>query len=1358
MEKVVALYNKNTFLFIFFMKRIIPTPIAFLLVTFFAVLAATNIIVADQGGLIFNQRAQVASSVVYEAAQYEAESGALTAPMAAVNDANALGGVYVSSKVTDTGDVTIPITISKAGTYVVWGRVLAPTYSSDSFYVSVDGGAKDIWDTAEGLWSPNWQWTRVTGRSTNNNNPVQLNTTGRTFQLSAGVHNITFQGRDAQSTLDSIVVTNDLSFVPTDAQPVPEVKKVTLTVSTAGTGAGTISGGSINCGSTCSQTTTVGNTLSVSAVPATGSVFDGWSGACSGTALCTVVLGESVNVIANFTVLPTVSAPAPVTNPVVAVVTTDTPVTPITVTATTGTSLDTNPPSAPANLRASFIAKTSVSLAWDVPADNVGVTGYAVYRNGTKIKTVSTNQYLDISRKPGSTYTYKVTASDAADNVSPASANLTVTTIPASTLLFKIGDQVLVTSPTNVRSSAGTNKKFLGTQLAGSIGRISTGPVWMNGYWWWNTNFDTGVDGWTVENYFTKYTPTPNMVDTSAPSVPTNLRADSVATNQINVMWNTSADNVGVVGYKLYRNGSLVTTQAANSYADTGLQAGTSYVYAVSAYDAAGNTSALTNSVTGSTLAQPVVQTYTLTVSKSGTGSGTVTGGSINCGSTCTQTANSGTSITLTAVAAAGSTFIGWTGACSGVAACTVALTGDTSVAAQFDLAPVVVPSYPLTVTKSGTGSGTVTGGSINCGAVCSQTLDQNTTITLTATPASGSAFSGWSGACNGTGSCTVTMTSATAVTASFAVIPPSTYSLTVSTTGTGSGTVTGGSINCGTTCTQTSTSGTVVTLTATAASGSTFNGWSGACSGSSPTCNVTLTANASVTASFTQNVVVTPPAPTPSGVWYASPTGSSSGAGTLASPWDLKTALAGGNGKILAGHTLYLRGGTYTGLFTSTLTGTSASPIVVRSAPGEWAIIDGAPFADSTQVALLVNGAYTWYRDFEVMNSNTDRPVDFPYRPATVNVYGVNTKFINMLIHDGGQGIGLWDQSASAEVHGNIIYNNGGEARDHGIYTQNNGAGTGKDITNNVIFNSYGYAIHAYGSGASGYPLLGYTINDNTIVNDNSIIGNRPVQNLVFKNNSLYNSSFNFGYFGSNNINGAIENNWFASPLVEFSGWKNMNVKNNSFWKTGSKAGALMNIFYYSGYALTDYSFTGNKYFQFDPWESIDWGASFPNNGGVAYTFGPGDCCLINPYNPSPKPTGNGTWQGTLGYDKDGTYVQSRDGHPTGTNVFVRPNKYETGRATISIYNWDNKDKVTVDLSGTGLVAGDTYELHNAQNYKAQVLTGQYNGSPITIDMRYFTGTTPWSVVAPVGNVPALSDRPLSFPEFGVFVINKKQ
>lgn len=160
---------------------------------------------------------------------------------------------------------------------------------------------------------------------------------------------------------------------------------------------------------------------------------------------------------------------------------------------------------------------------------------------------------------------------------------------------------------------------------------------------------------------------------------------------------------------------------------------------------------------------------YTLTVNKSGAGSGTVTSSpsGINCGSTCSANYSSGTSVTLTAAAASGSTFGGWAGACSGTGACTVAMTAARSVTATFN-GPG--GSYSLSVTKMGSGSGTVTStpSGINCGSTCAANFSSGTSVSLTATPASGSTFGGWSGACSGTGSCTVSMTAARNVTATF--------------------------------------------------------------------------------------------------------------------------------------------------------------------------------------------------------------------------------------------------------------------------------------------------------------------------------------------------------------------------------------------------------------------------------------------------------------------------------------------------------------------------------------------------------------------------------------------------------------
>ena len=82
----------------------------------------------------------------------------------------------------------------------------------------------------------------------------------------------------------------------------------------------------------------------------------------------------------------------------------------------------------------------------------------------------------------------------------------------------------------------------------------------------------------------------------------------------------------------------------------------------------------------------------------------------------------------------------------------------------------VQAPTQTLTVATSGSGSGTVTSSpaGINCGSTCSHAYATGTSVTLSATPASGSVFSGWSGACSGTGGCTVTMSQARSVTATF--------------------------------------------------------------------------------------------------------------------------------------------------------------------------------------------------------------------------------------------------------------------------------------------------------------------------------------------------------------------------------------------------------------------------------------------------------------------------------------------------------------------------------------------------------------------------------------------------------------
>jgi hypothetical protein len=169
--------------------------------------------------------------------------------------------------------------------------------------------------------------------------------------------------------------------------------------------------------------------------------------------------------------------------------------------------------------------------------------------------------------------------------------------------------------------------------------------------------------------------------------------------------------------------------------------------------------------------------TYAVSVTKLGAGTGTVTanGATISeCGAaTCTTTLIAGTS-TFVATPAPDSEFAGWGGACSGTSTiCTVTVDGPKSLSATFNK-----KSYSVSMTKMGSGTGTVTanGTTISeCGAAtCTATFTSGTSATFVATAAPDSNFAGWAGACSGTSpACTITVDGAKSITATFSKKPP---------------------------------------------------------------------------------------------------------------------------------------------------------------------------------------------------------------------------------------------------------------------------------------------------------------------------------------------------------------------------------------------------------------------------------------------------------------------------------------------------------------------------------------------------------------------------------------------------------
>lgn len=267
---------------------------------------------------------------------------------------------------------------------------------------------------------------------------------------------------------------------------------------------------------------------------------------------------------------------------------------------------DWTPPSAPTGLSATVMSSSEIDLAWQASTDNVAVAGYTVYRNGIAVgKTGSgTVVYADTGLGHGFTYTYTVTAYDAAGNVSAQSAAASASTpddIPPAT---PGGLGATATSPTKVLVSwtASTDNVAVAGYDVFRDGAI-VATVGGSSLTYTDTVASGSMHSYTVDAFdaagnhsgspaaITVTTPTG---DTTSPTTPTGLTATANGSSQVALSWSAATDNVGVAGYTVYRNGVVLNTVGGSSltYSDGTVAPATSYTYTVDAFDAAGNHSA----------------------------------------------------------------------------------------------------------------------------------------------------------------------------------------------------------------------------------------------------------------------------------------------------------------------------------------------------------------------------------------------------------------------------------------------------------------------------------------------------------------------------------------------------------------------------------------------------------------------------------------------------------------------------------------------------------------------------------------------------------------------------------------------
>ncbi|MCB9000531.1 MAG: M4 family metallopeptidase [Bacteroidales bacterium] len=275
---------------------------------------------------------------------------------------------------------------------------------------------------------------------------------------------------------------------------------------------------------------------------------------------------------------------------------------------------DTQAPTAPTNLSSSGVTQTTATLSWTASTDNVGVTGYDVYKNGSFLASSTSTSYSVTGLTAATTYTFYVKAKDAAGNVSAASSTVSVTTQAAS-------DTEAPTAPTNLAASSITQTTATLSWTASTDNVGVTGyDVYKNGSLLASTTSTSySVTGLTAATTYTFYVKAKDAAgnvsaasstvsvttqaasDTEAPTAPTNLAASSITQTTATLSWTASTDNVGVTGYDVYKNGSLLASTTSTSYSVTGLTAATTYTFYVKAKDAAGNVSAASSTVSVTT-------------------------------------------------------------------------------------------------------------------------------------------------------------------------------------------------------------------------------------------------------------------------------------------------------------------------------------------------------------------------------------------------------------------------------------------------------------------------------------------------------------------------------------------------------------------------------------------------------------------------------------------------------------------------------------------------------------------------------------------------------------------------------------
>ncbi|MBN2583936.1 MAG: right-handed parallel beta-helix repeat-containing protein [Planctomycetes bacterium] len=477
---------------------------------------------------------------------------------------------------------------------------------------------------------------------------------------------------------------------------------------------------------------------------------------------------------------------------------------------------------------------------------------------------------------------------------------------------------------------------------------------------------------------------------------------------------------------------------------------------------------------------------------------------------------------------------------------------------------------------------------------------------------------------------------------------------------------------------------------------------------------------------------------PAEAAIHYVAPNGSPTNFGTPDSPLDLATALSIKSAIVRPGDTVVLDEGTYHGGFRATLSGTVDDPIVIRGAPGRRVTIDAA---ESERPGIAASGDWTVWRDLEITNSDPRRNSKHRGRWASdlrrragIEVTGDHVRLINLVIHDAGQGMWLPASSRDVEAYGCICYYNGWDCpyggQGHGIEAQNEKEI--KRLHDNIVFNNFGCGIYLASRVAQ---VNGFDVEGNFVFDNGVLAGDRQRQrNLLAGSLSHSGSQLRIcdnvlRHAGCAATSVQIGRTMKSKDLV-FTGnyvigsmqvlkFRTLEVSGNLF----ACVLTMVHLHTEEKTERLEYHWDRNRYHFVE-------GAWFP----MAYYRGE---------------HGGGLdvaeWRRKTGLDR-ASFI--KNDLPHGVEVFVRPNRYEEGRAHVAIVNWDRAPQVEVDLAAVAR-PGHRYRIVSARDYYGPaVAEGRWEPGQKKVTLA-MPGPPP---AAPVGDVS--SPPPEADSGFACFVV----